>query len=225
MTDDAPPPLVLRDVTLACGGTVLAAPVDLALAPGAAVAVTGPEGSGKSALLRLCAGLETSATGEVRLLGVDTRRDGARQVRRAQAQIGFVQQIGGLLANLSLIENILLPLRYHNRLNATARERVGRLARDLDLEPYLPRLPAELPETVQHRARLARALAGEPRLLLADHILAGDTPEGVERIAAVLSHARAETRCAVLVAAHSEAAARRLAETVYALDNQRLRPL
>src|SRR5689334_21776838 len=133
------------------------------------VAVTGPSGSGKTTFLNIAGLLEEFSTGEYQLDGasVSGLSDRQRSALRNQ-KIGFIFQAFNLISDLSVKDNIELPLRYrgfdaterHRRIN-DALERVGLTAR--------PRhYPAQLSGGQQQRVAIARALAGTPRLLLAD---------------------------------------------------------
>lgn len=213
-----------RSVGLSFGKAPLFSNVSFSVERGGAAAFVGREGSGKTSLLKLCLGMLLPTQGAVFVDGKDTRSLPARELLSLRGRIGFVQQAGGLLANLTILDNILLPLRYHNLYDASQDPEIAELARSLDLSPHLARLPGELPESVQKRARLARAVALRPRLILADHPLAGVTEETAETIVRHLHAARGLPACAVITTSHTVQGARRLAETVYALDNEGIHP-
>ena len=220
------PPLVeFRGVSLAFGANPLFTSVDLAVEAGSSVAIVGHEGSGKTALLKLCLGMVFPTEGTVLVDGRDTRSFSPHDLRALRARMGFVQQAGGLLSNLTLIENLLLPLRYHNLCDEERQSRIHMLAMELDLGHHLGKLPGELPEMVQKRGRLARALALAPRVILADHPLAGVTEGVADSIVECLDSARTSTGAAVLSTSHTVQGARRLAQKVYHIDNKRIRPL
>ncbi|MBC2644563.1 MULTISPECIES: ABC transporter ATP-binding protein [unclassified Rhodococcus (in: high G+C Gram-positive bacteria)] len=128
----------------------------------ARIAVTGPSGSGKSTLLHLFAALDTPSAGALSwpALDVDPRRDRTR--------IGVVFQAPSLIPELDVTENVALPLILAGCPDTDARARaVSTLAR-LGLESVAHRLPDELSGGQLHRVAMARALAGAPRLVLAD---------------------------------------------------------
>ena len=217
-----PPLLEFRGVGLSFGEHPLFSGVSFTVDRGEGIAVAGHEGSGKTSLLKLCLGMILPTEGSVLIDGRDTRNLRGREWRALRARIGFIQQAGGLMANLSILDNILLPLRYHNLWDASLEPEIGELAWSLDLGPHLARFPGELPESVQKRARLARAIALRPRLILADHPLAGVSEDVAETIAGHLSAARGLPSCAVVATSHTLQGARRLAQTAYLLDNGRL---
>ena len=141
--------------------------LDLAVAPGEFVAVLGPSGSGKSTLLGLAAGLDRPSEGEVLLDGTAIHalsEDALARLRRGR--IGFVFQSFQLLANLTAVENVLLPVELAGRERAA--ERARELLAAVGLAERGHHYPAQLSGGEQQRVALARAFAIEPSLLLAD---------------------------------------------------------
>ena len=131
------------------------------------VAIVGASGSGKSTLLSIVAGLDTPTRGTVRLDGIDlfTLDEDARAAVRAE-RLGFVFQSFQLLANLTALENVMLPLELQGRSDArsTAREMLGRVG----LSERLSHDPKVLSGGEQQRVALARAFVVKPSVLLAD---------------------------------------------------------
>jgi putative ABC transport system ATP-binding protein len=141
--------------------------VDLEIAAGESVAVLGPSGSGKSTLLGLMAGLDRPTSGEVLVAGAPLHRlSEDRLARLRREKIGFVFQSFQLLANLTALENVRLPLELLDRPEA------DRHARDLlaavGLDERAHHYPSQLSGGEQQRVALARAFAAEPPILLAD---------------------------------------------------------
>ena len=131
------------------------------------VAIVGASGSGKSTLLSIVAGLDTPTHGTVRLDGIDLFKldEDARAAVRAE-RLGFVFQSFQLLANLTALENVMLPLELQGRSDArsTAREMLGRVG----LSERLSHYPKVLSGGEQQRVALARAFVVKPSVLLAD---------------------------------------------------------
>jgi putative ABC transport system ATP-binding protein len=143
--------------------------VDLAVACGTLVAVMGPSGSGKSTLLTIAGGLEEPTKGEVVIDGAClqtmSRNDKARLRRRT---IGYVFQEFNLLAGLTAVENVTLPLELDGMAGKKA-QAVGMAAlEELGLEDRADHYPDELSGGERQRVAIARASVGERRLLLAD---------------------------------------------------------
>lgn len=143
--------------------------VDLVLWPGEFVAVVGPSGSGKTTLLNIVGLLDTPTSGRVVLAGrdVSTLPDEARSVLRRDL-IGFVFQSYYLLPELTVEENVLLPLRLRGSVTSQDRRRVRELLEAVGLAQFRRAWPAQLSGGMQQRAALVRALANDPRLVLAD---------------------------------------------------------
>jgi putative ABC transport system ATP-binding protein len=141
--------------------------IDLDVMPGEVLAVVGASGSGKSTLLAILAGLDTPSTGAVTLAGADlfALDEDARAELRGRA-VGFVFQSFQLLASLTALENVMLPLELAGRDDAesAAREILARVG----LAERLHHYPKHLSGGEQQRVALARALVGRPQLLLAD---------------------------------------------------------
>ena len=139
------------------------------MAEGEFVAVTGPSGSGKTTFLNIAGLLEEFSGGEYQLDGQDVRglSDDARSKLRNQ-KIGFIFQSFNLIPDLNLFDNVDVPLRYRGMSASERRERIERALGDVGLASRMKHYPSELSGGQQQRAAIARALAGSPRLLLAD---------------------------------------------------------
>ena len=143
--------------------------VSFSIAAGEFVALLGTSGSGKSSLLNLIAGLDTPTTGSVAVAGRDLARMSREELARyRRSTVGMVFQAFNLVAAMTVLENVELPMRFaevprEQRLSRarTALERVG-------LGHRLDHRPSELSGGEQQRASLARALVNSPQLLLAD---------------------------------------------------------
>jgi putative ABC transport system ATP-binding protein len=133
------------------------------------VAVTGPSGSGKTTFLTIAGLLEEFTGGEYKLDGVDVKGLGDNQRSRLRNEkIGFIFQAFNLIPDLSVSENIEVPLRYRGMKAAERRQRIGQALERVGLSARSRHYPSELSGGQQQRVAIARALAGSPRLLLAD---------------------------------------------------------
>ena len=150
--------------------TTLVAAVDAVFEPKSFTVVTGPSGSGKSSLLYLLGLLDPPTSGEVLVNGQSTRALGgeARALRRL-AEFGFVFQFHFLLPELSVLDNVMLPMRQLGCLGAAAmRTRVYDLLEPLGMAAEARRVPGELSGGQRQRVAIARALANDPQFVLAD---------------------------------------------------------
>jgi len=188
--DSEPLALRCRGLRLALGGRPILEGDDLEVARGAAVAIMGPSGSGKTTLLHCLAGLHNPDDGEVTVHGAATTKMNQRQRARFRLErVGMVFQFGELLEELTVEENVALPLRLRNRHNPG---RVTSLLSEVGLAERAASWPAELSGGEVQRVAIARALIGNPVLLLADEptgALDEDLSEDVCRL--LVSMARA----------------------------------
>ncbi|MDE2407452.1 MAG: ABC transporter ATP-binding protein [Xanthomonadaceae bacterium] len=143
--------------------------LDLQVAEGEFVAVTGPSGSGKTTFLNIAGLLEDFTGGEYMLDGVNVKglNDNARSKLRNE-KIGFIFQGFNLIPDLNLFDNCDVPLRYRGMPAAERKLRIEDALGMVGLGSRMKHYPAELSGGQQQRAAIARALAGSPRLLLAD---------------------------------------------------------
>lgn len=143
--------------------------VDLAVASGEMVAIVGASGSGKSTLLHVLGALERPNSGSVVVAGQDvaTLDDGALADLRNQ-RVGFVFQFHHLLKEFSALENVMMPLRIAGRDAGEARERASMLLDRVGLRARAAHRPGEMSGGEQQRTAVARALAMEPSVFLAD---------------------------------------------------------
>ena len=143
--------------------------VDLALARGDALVVTGPSGSGKSTLLYVLGILDKPTSGSVRLLGTDPFVLGtADQARFRNENIGFVFQDHHLLPQCTVLENVLIPTLAGGGADDAARERARRLIERVGLGHRIGHRPGQLSGGERQRTSVCRALINEPALVLAD---------------------------------------------------------
>ncbi|MGH8078305.1 MAG: ABC transporter ATP-binding protein [Lysobacter sp.] len=143
--------------------------LDLHVREGEFVAVTGPSGSGKTTFLNIAGLLETYTGGKYLLDGEDVSglSDDARS-RLRNRKIGFIFQGFNLIPDLNLFDNVDVPLRYRGMSAGERKRRIEDALARVGLASRMKHFPAELSGGQQQRAAIARALAGSPRLLLAD---------------------------------------------------------
>ncbi|MDO9280030.1 MAG: ABC transporter ATP-binding protein [Polaromonas sp.] len=158
---------VFKSVTDSTGTLTILRDIDFSLAAKETAAIVGASGSGKSTLLSIIAGLDTPTQGTVRLAGQDifAISEDDRAALRAQ-KVGFVFQSFQLMANLTALENVMLPLELSGTRNARAlaTEMLGRVG----LSQRLGHYPKVLSGGEQQRVALARAFVVQPAVLLAD---------------------------------------------------------
>jgi putative ABC transport system ATP-binding protein len=182
--------------------------VDLAVAPGEALAILGASGSGKTTLLGLLAGLDVPSRGQVHLDGVDLAsldEDGRAALRRRL--VGFVFQSFQLLPALTALENVMLPLELGGA--ADAREVADTLLARVGLSQRTDHYPRQLSGGEQQRVAIARAFAGNPRLLFADEPTGNLDSATGEEIINLMFDLNREQRTTLLLVTHDERLAAR----------------
>ena len=183
------------------GQTVHAlAGVDLDIGSGEFVALTGPSGSGKSSLLNILGCLDHPSSGHYLIEGQDAARlddEAASDLRNRR--IGFVFQSFHLLPRLSVLENVLLPLRFHRAPPADARERANALLERVGLGDRRGHRPDQLSGGQMQRAAIARALVLQPALLLADEPTGNLDSKSATDVMSLIGEVHASGQTVVLV--------------------------
>ncbi|MBB98916.1 MAG: ABC transporter ATP-binding protein [Rhodobacteraceae bacterium] len=170
----AGPPLIeARGLTRILPGLIpvtLVRDIDLVIEAGEFVAITGPSGSGKSSLLYLLGLLDTPTSGEVLINGLPTHlHSEAWRARERLSTLGFVFQFHFLLPEFSVLENVMIPMRKLGRLSvAEMRARAVDILSELGLGDHVGKLPIQLSGGQRQRVAVARALANDPPVILAD---------------------------------------------------------
>ncbi|MEG3164208.1 ABC transporter ATP-binding protein [Sphingomonas sp. PB2P19] len=185
--------------------------IDLAIAPGEIVALLGPSGSGKSTLLQAVGLLEGGFEGSIRIAGVEAARLNAHDrtiVRRDE--LGFVYQFHHLLPDFNATENVVLPQLVHGASRAKADARAAELLTQLGLGHRLTHRPSQLSGGEQQRVAVARALANEPALVLADEPTGNLDEHTADIVFAEFIRLVREQGTAALVATHNERLAARM---------------
>lgn len=193
---------------------------DLQVDEGEFIAVTGPSGSGKTTFLNIAGLLESTSEGQYILDGVDVGKlsdNGTADLRNQK--IGFIFQGFNLIPDLSVFENIEVPLRYRG-INAKERkERVMDCLEKVGLSSRLKHLPQQLSGGQQQRVAIARALAGEPRFLLADEPT-GNLDSLMARQVMELLEEINQNGATIVMVTHDPELARRAPRNIQIVDGQ-----
>jgi putative ABC transport system ATP-binding protein len=177
--------------------------VDLTVEGGEFTALVGPSGSGKTTLLQLIGCLDLPTSGNVYVLGQDVshlNRNQRADVRRGT--IGFVFQFFALIPTLTAYENVEMPLLLNGHGPTDRRERVMQLLASVDMADRADHRPDQLSGGEQQRVAVARALAPEPSMILADEPTANlDTSNG-EQVMEIMTRLNKETGVTFIFATH-----------------------
>jgi putative ABC transport system ATP-binding protein len=211
----------VRSVTKHYGTTPVLRGVNLEVLPGEFVSLMGASGSGKTTLLNVIGTLDAADSGEVRVADTDLHRlpDGPRSDFRLR-NLGFVFQFFNLLPNLSVRENIQLPLLFLRESEQRAAARAQEVAEQVGLQGKLERPIHQLSGGEMQRVGLARALAHRPKLLLADEPTGNlDSRTGVQ-ILELLTQIAKQQALAILMATHDPKAAEYSDRVVHMVDGE-----
>ncbi len=173
------------------------------------VSLVGPSGSGKSTLLVMLGGMLSPTSGRVLLKDesmYDLNADGRARLRKAN--IGFVFQTFNLISYLSALENVQIPLYLSGHDDADQRDKAAELLERIGLGDRMDHKPTELSVGQQQRVALARMLANDPAVILADEPTGNLDPETSDQIIGFFEEFNAEGRTVVMVT-HSPDAAER----------------
>jgi putative ABC transport system ATP-binding protein len=194
--------------------------VELTIDKGEFVSISGPSGSGKSTLLAILGLLDVPTHGEYRIDGQDTAKlDPIKRAALRNKAIGFIFQAFNLIGDLTVEENVELPLTYRGM---AAGERKKRVAEALDAVRMTHRarhLPAQLSGGQQQRVAVARAVAGDPLILLADEPTGNLDSKNGDAVMELLSqlHAKGATICMVT---HNPDYAQKATRVVHLFDGR-----
>ena len=201
--------------------TTLVSDVDLAVAPGEFLAITGPSGSGKSSLLYLLGLLDVPSAGDVVIDGRATAEltEDERAALRLST-LGFVFQFHFLLPEFSALDNVTLPMRALGRLSdAEMREKGMGLLSALGLEAHARKRPDQMSGGQRQRVAIARALANDPKVVLADEPTGNLDTASTQQVFAILRGLADEARTIVIVT-HDPGLAARADRRIHVVDGR-----
>ncbi|MHA4869090.1 ABC transporter ATP-binding protein [Duganella sp. PWIR1] len=184
------------------------------------VTVTGPSGSGKTSFLNIAGLLEEFTDGEYVLDGINVKGmdDNARS-RLRNEKLGFIFQGFNLIPDLSLFDNVDVPLRYRGFNAAERKERIEDALSKVGLASRMKHYPAELSGGQQQRVAIARALAGSPKLLLADEPTGNLDTQMARGVMELLEEINAQGTT-ILMVTHDPELAVRTQRNVHIIDGQ-----
>lgn len=196
----------------------------LSVSSGQMIAVTGASGVGKSTLLHILGGLDHPTEGTVRLAGIDLHTQSETQLARFRnRRVGFVFQFHYLMRDFNALENTMMPLLVGGATRAEASTKAERIMDLVGLTDRQSHRPTELSGGEQQRVAVARALANDPEIVLADEPSGNLDTETGRRLHDLLFHLNRDKGITFLIATHN----RELAEgcdTELTIADGRLRP-
>lgn len=218
MTDQSPikPVISLAGVSKSFGATHVLKEINLEVSPGEVVVLIGASGSGKSTVLRIMAGLETTDSGEV-WVGEVPLHD-ARRAKEIRGHVGMVFQQFNLFPHKTALGNVTLALIKARRMSpADARKRGMEALERVGLADRAEHYPSQLSGGQQQRVAIARALAVEPRIMFFDEATSALDPELVGEVTEVM-RGLARDGMTMVVVTHEMGFARQTADRVVFMD-------
>lgn len=193
--------IVVEDVTVSYGNDTAVEGLDVSVGSSELLAVIGSSGSGKSTLLHTVAGLVKPSSGSVRVGDIDVyEMSEADRSSWRLVNVGLVFQFGELVPELSLADNVALPLMLAGVRRRDIGDRVGDLLDTLEIAEVADRRPGQVSGGQLQRAAIARALVHRPQILLADEPTGAlDTTTGLLAMEALTDLAREQRTCLVVV--------------------------
>ncbi len=202
--------------------TTLVRDIDIDIGQNEFVAITGPSGSGKSSLLYLLGLLDLPTSGEVAIRGQGTAHmDEDERAATRLATLGFVFQFHFLLPEFSIRDNVMLPMRALGRLDADgARRRADSLLASLGLGDHLAKRPDQLSGGQRQRVAVARALANDPPVILADEPTGSLDSQSSEQVFLILRDLVDRHGKTVVAVTHDLGLAARMDRRVHLVDGR-----
>ncbi len=217
------PAIRFEGVTKSFGPRVVLDDVSFEVPRGTAFCILGRSGSGKSVTVKQIAGLLKPDRGRIYIEGEEITRLDATGLACVRQRMGFLFQYSALFDSITVGENVAFPLRRHTRLKeAEIRARVEEKLRRVGLDGIFDHMPNEISGGMQKRVGLARALALDPAILLADEPSSGLDPVTSEEIDELLLDLKHKEGTTMVVVTHNIPSARRIGDELALLHEGRI---
>jgi lipoprotein-releasing system ATP-binding protein len=196
--------------------------IDITIGQSEFVAIMGPSGSGKSSLLYLLGLLDSPTSGKLWLDEEETSQFSDNRLAQIRLQrIGFVFQFHFLLAEFSSLENVMLPMRKLGLLSELqAKQKASQLLENLGMKDHQHKLPSQLSGGQRQRVAVARALANDPVLILADEPTGALDTKSSENVRTILHDLTQNHQCAIIAVTHDAEFAKVADRQIHLVDGR-----
>jgi putative ABC transport system ATP-binding protein len=203
--------------------TVALCEINLEVRRGEFVSIMGPSGCGKSTLLNLMGLLDVPSSGTIALDGEKVTSYADRYLARLRNQsIGFIFQSFHLVPDLTVLDNVQIPLLYRSMAGGARKEAARRALERVGLGARLHHFPAQLSGGQQQRVAVARAIVGQPRLLLADEPTGNLDSQMGDEIMGILEDLHQKEKTTIVMVTHDERLARKTGRIVRLFDGKQV---
>ncbi len=203
-------PVIVRDLCkyyeMKAGRVAALDHISFSVADGEFVGIVGKSGSGKSTLINMLAGIDKPSSGSVSVFGRRLEEMNEEELALLRgSDVGIVFQFFQLLPVLTVLENVLLPMDFLNRIPPRERtERAYEVLRMVDMQDHADKYPSELSGGLQQKAAIARALSNDPPIIIADEPTGNLDSAAAEKIFTLFEELSAEEKTIVMVTHDSE---------------------
>lgn len=203
--------------------TVALASVNLDVPQGAFVSVMGPSGSGKSTLLNIMGLLDAPTQGRVTINDRPiTSYEDRKLARFRNEEIGFIFQTFHLISDLSVVDNVEVPLIYRRMPGSERRARAMKALEQVGLSSRVDHYPTQLSGGQQQRVAIARAIVGQPKLLLADEPTGNLDSQMGDEIMEILDTLNRDHQTTIIMVTHDPRMSERTEQTIRIFDGRRV---
>jgi putative ABC transport system ATP-binding protein len=212
---------VVKTYETGAGGVTVLRDVDLCVDEGEFVGVVGPSGSGKSTLLNMITGIDRPTEGQVHVGGEAVHEMSENQMARWRGKnVGVIFQFFQLLPTLTILENVMLPMDFCSTFPARQRgKRAMHLLQQVDIADQAHKLPNALSGGQQQRAAIARALANDPSVIVADEPTGNLDTHTADEVFALFERLVAEGKT-MFVVTHDRGLSERMGRVIHLLDGR-----
>ena len=203
--------------------TVALADVNLSVREGEFISIMGPSGCGKSTLLNLMGLLDQPTKGTVQINGAPIASYSDRSLAALRNRdLGFVFQVFHLVSDLTVLDNVQIPLLYRRMSNSERRKRAEVALDRVGLSARMRHFPTQLSGGQQQRVAIARAIVGQPRILLADEPTGNLDSQMGDEIMAILSTLNREDKTTIVMVTHDQQKAAQTGRIVRLFDGRQV---